>query len=59
MRTFIGWLSKIDKTGFVDKAGEKASQLYQWAGDDKRATELETIMEENSQNPPSSKKDQD
>ena len=47
MRKFIGWLTKIDKTGFVEKAGEKASQLYQWAGDHKRADKLEAIIEEN------------
>ena len=50
MRKFIGWLAKIDKTGFVEKAGEKASSLYEWAGDLKRAEKLETIIEENTQN---------
>ncbi|MFC5625680.1 hypothetical protein [Algoriphagus winogradskyi] len=48
MRKFIGWLATIDKTGFVEKAGEKASHLYEWAGDPKRAEELKTIIEENS-----------
>ena len=48
MRKFIGWLVKIDKTGFVEKAGEKASDLYQWAGDHERAEKLETIIEENT-----------
>lgn len=54
MRKFIGWLGKIDNTGFVEKAGEKASELYQWAGDHKRAEKLEAIIEENS---PDSKND--
>lgn len=48
MRKFIGWLSKKDKTGFVEKAGEKAYNLYQWAGDNKRAEKLEAILKENS-----------
>ncbi|TXD78289.1 hypothetical protein [Algoriphagus ratkowskyi] len=49
MRNFIGWLTKIDKTGFVKKAGEKASGLYEWAGDPKGAEKLEAIIEENTQ----------
>lgn len=57
MRKFIGWLAKKDTTGFIEKAGEKASKLYEWAGDRKRAEELETIIEENSPNPKNSKKD--
>jgi len=48
MRKFIGWLVKIDKTGFVEKAGEKAAALYEWAGDKKRGKKLEFIIEENS-----------
>jgi hypothetical protein len=59
LRKFIGWLVKIDKTGFMKKAGEKASHLYQWAGDRKRAKKLEAIIEENSQNSKSSKNDKD
>lgn len=59
MRKFIGWLAKIDKTGFIEKAGEKASHLYQWAGDSKRAKKLEDIIEENSQNSKISKDDID
>tara|TARA_R110002072_G_scaffold299920_1_gene476214 strand:- start:163889 stop:164206 length:318 start_codon:yes stop_codon:yes gene_type:complete len=55
MRKFIGWLAKKDTTGFVEKAGEKASQLYQWAGDHKRAEKLETIIEESSSNSESGK----
>ena len=47
VRKFIGWLSKIDKTGFVEKAGEKAAKLYYWADDAKRAKKLEAILEEN------------
>jgi len=46
MRRFISWLSTIDKTGFVKKAGEKAAHLYKWAGDKKRAAKLETILDE-------------
>ncbi|GAA0880679.1 hypothetical protein GCM10009119_36490 [Algoriphagus jejuensis] len=46
IRKFIGWLSKKDKTGFVEKAGEKAADLYRWAGDKKRAKKLESIIEE-------------
>lgn len=57
MRKFISWLAKKDKTGFVEKAGEKASKLYEWAGDHKRADELDTIIDENSQNSESSKED--
>ena len=48
MRKFIAWLSKIDKTGFVEKAGEKASDLYEWAGDKKRAKKLEAILKDSS-----------
>ncbi|SFT95239.1 hypothetical protein SAMN04489724_2924 [Algoriphagus locisalis] len=55
MRTFIGWLVKIDKTGFVEKAGEKAANLFEWAGDTKRGEKLETIIEENSKKPTSTK----
>ncbi|UZD22599.1 hypothetical protein PBT90_04090 [Algoriphagus halophytocola] len=47
VRKFIGWLSKLDKTGFIEKAGEKAAKLYYWANDTKRAKKLETILEEN------------
>lgn len=47
VRKFIGWLSRIDKTGFVDKAGEKAADLYRWAKDPERAKKLEAILEEN------------
>lgn len=58
MRKFIGWLAKIDKTGFVEKAGEKASHLYEWAGDTKRAEKLEAIIEENSKdNNPNTKRE--
>ncbi|MEB2775075.1 hypothetical protein SYJ56_07140 [Algoriphagus sp. D3-2-R+10] len=57
MRKFIGWLAKKDKTGLVEKAGKKASKLYEWAGDDKRADEMDTIIDENSQNSESSKED--
>jgi len=56
MRKFIGWLSTKDKTGSVKKAGEKAAQLYQWAGDPKRAAKLETILEENSPSPEQSER---
>jgi hypothetical protein len=42
MRKFIGWL--------VKKAGKKAVLLYEWAGDNKRAQELERIIEKNSKN---------
>lgn len=49
VRKIIGWLSKIDKTGFVEKAGEKAANLYRWANDPKRAKKLEAILEENKQ----------
>ncbi|WP_339704029.1 hypothetical protein [Algoriphagus aquimarinus] len=55
MRKFIGWLAKKDTTGFVEKAGEKASELYEWAGDHKRAEKLEAIIEENVQNSEKSK----
>ncbi|RAI92172.1 hypothetical protein LV83_01401 [Algoriphagus yeomjeoni] len=48
MRKFIGWLAKIDKTGFVEKAGLKASKLYEWAGENQRAKKLETIIDENT-----------
>ncbi|WP_157243423.1 hypothetical protein [Algoriphagus resistens] len=55
MRKFIGWLAKKDTTGIIEKAGQKASKLYQWAGDKKRAEKLESIIEENSPPPESSK----
>jgi len=55
MRKFIGWLASKDTTGFVEKAGEKAGELYQWAGDHKRAKKLESIIQENSGNSESSK----
>ncbi|WPR76112.1 hypothetical protein [Algoriphagus sp. NG3] len=55
MRKFIGWLAKKDSTGIVEKAGEKASKLYEWAGDHKRAEKLETIIEEKSENAEDSK----
>ncbi|TXE11189.1 hypothetical protein [Algoriphagus aquimarinus] len=55
MRKFIGWLAKKDTTGFVEKAGAKASELYEWAGDHKRAEKLEAIIEENVQNSEKSK----
>ncbi|MEB2786130.1 hypothetical protein [Algoriphagus persicinus] len=57
MRKFIGWLAKKDKTGFVEKAGEKASKLYEWAGDHKRADKLDIIIDENSQNSENSKEE--
>jgi hypothetical protein len=47
MRRFIGWLSTLDKTGFVKKAGEKASHLYAWAGDRKSAVKMKAMIEEN------------
>ena len=46
MRKFISWLAQKDKTGFLEKAGEKAAKLYKWAGDHKRAKTLETILNE-------------
>ncbi|WP_192348937.1 hypothetical protein [Algoriphagus sp. Y33] len=55
MRKFIAWLAKKDTTGFVEKAGEKASKLYEWAGDHKRAEKLESIIQ-NSHNSEDSKK---
>ncbi|MDR7132215.1 hypothetical protein J2X69_004582 [Algoriphagus sp. 4150] len=58
MRKFIAWLAKKDTTGFVEKAGEKASKLYEWAGDHKRAEKLESIIE-NSNNPEDSKNTED
>ena len=54
MRRFIGWLVKMDKSGFVEKAGEKAAKLYEWAGDTERGEKLESIIEENSKNLPDS-----
>lgn len=50
MRRFISWLAKKDKTGFVEKEGEKASKLYEWAGDSKRADEIDELVKESSQN---------
>lgn len=46
VRKFIGWLSQKDKTGFVEKAGGKASKLYRWANDPIRAKQMEAILEE-------------
>ena len=57
MRKFIGWMVKMDKTGFVEKAGEKAASLYEWAGDNKRGKKLEAIIEENSKDTLNSKND--
>jgi len=48
MRRFIGWLAKKDRTGIVEKAGEKASKLYRWADDPQRAKKLEAIIKENT-----------
>ncbi|REG79575.1 hypothetical protein [Algoriphagus antarcticus] len=59
MRKFIGWLARKDTTGFVEKAGEKASDLYKWAGNRKRAEELEDIIKDNSQDSKSSNTDAD
>jgi len=50
MRKFIGWLAKKDNSGLVKKAGKKAVHLYEWAGDNKRAQELERIIENDSKN---------
>lgn len=47
-RKFIGWLTKKDKTGFVQKAGENAAKLYRWSGDLKNAEKLDAIIRENS-----------
>lgn len=55
IRKFICWLASKDTTGFVEKAGVKASELYQWAGDHKRGKKLESIIQENSGNSKSSK----
>lgn len=49
MRKFIGWLAKKDTTGFVRQAGEKASKLYKWAGDQQRAEKLKALIKENDQ----------
>lgn len=56
MRRFIGWLAEKDSTGFVQKAGEKASSLYEWVGDQKRAEKLDAILEEHSTNQEPNKK---
>ncbi len=46
MRRFIGWLGQKDQTGIVEKAGEKASKLYEWAGDDQRADQIDDLVKE-------------
>jgi len=47
MRKFIGWLAKKDTTDFVERAGKKASKLYEWAGDQQSTEKLGALIEEN------------
>lgn len=39
----LKWIIKKDKTGIFDKARCKVAQLYKWAGDKKRAKELDNL----------------
>jgi len=43
VKKFLVWMIKRDKTGVFDKARKKVSQLYRWAGDKKRAREMENF----------------
>jgi hypothetical protein len=57
LRKFVSWLAKIDKTGFLEKAGKKATKLYQWVGDHKRAKKLRAILNETNSSSNESKDD--
>lgn len=43
IKKLLVWFIKRDKTGVFDKARAKVSQLYRWAGDKKRAREMENF----------------
>lgn len=39
----LKWFIKKDKTGIFDKARSKVARLYHWAGDSKRAKEMDDL----------------
>lgn len=45
MRKFLGWLLKKDKTGIIKKAAEKVNELYTWAGEKKRAKQINDFID--------------
>ena len=40
MKKFLAWIIKKDRTGIFEKARKKVVGLYRWAGDKKRAKEM-------------------
>lgn len=40
MKKLLSWIIEKDKTGMFEKARKKVAELYHWAGDDKKAREM-------------------
>lgn len=43
VKKLLVWMIRRDKTGICDKARKKVSQLYRFAGDRKRARDVENL----------------
>lgn len=46
MKKLLRWIIEKDKTGVFNKAREKVAELYRWAGDRKRAKEIDDFCDE-------------
>ena len=46
MKKLLSWIIKKDKTGIFEKARKRVAGLYHWAGDKKRAREMNEFCRE-------------
>lgn len=43
VKKLLKWIIKKDKTGIFERARSKVARLYKWAGDPKRAKEMDNL----------------